>query len=65
MELCDSFSGGAQPAVLQEVSIPIWNNQDCRSKYGHAAPGGIIETFLCAGQPSRDSCSVCIEFLVL
>ncbi|KAL0278938.1 UNVERIFIED_CONTAM: hypothetical protein PYX00_000614 [Menopon gallinae] len=48
---------GAQPAVLQEVSIPIWTNQDCRIKYGAAAPGGIVEHFLCAGQPSRDSCS--------
>lgn len=51
-------AGGSQPAVLQEVSIPIWTNQDCRVKYGHAAPGGIVEHFLCAGQPSRDSCSV-------
>ncbi|CAH0561955.1 unnamed protein product [Brassicogethes aeneus] len=48
---------GPQPAVLQEVSIPIWSNSDCRQKYGHAAPGGIVEHMLCAGQASRDSCS--------
>ncbi|KAF2885626.1 hypothetical protein ILUMI_20568 [Ignelater luminosus] len=48
---------GPQPAVLQEVSIPIWSNNDCRLKYGGAAPGGIVEHMLCAGQASRDSCS--------
>lgn len=49
--------GGPQPAVLQKVSIPIWTNQECRSKYGNAAPGGIVEHFLCAGEAGRDSCS--------
>lgn len=53
-------SGGPQPAVLQEVNIPIWSNTDCRLKYGPAAPGGIVEHMLCAGQASRDSCSVSI-----
>ncbi|KAK5639144.1 hypothetical protein RI129_011636 [Pyrocoelia pectoralis] len=48
---------GPQPSVLQEVSIPIWSNNDCRTKYGPAAPGGIVEHMLCAGQASRDSCS--------
>lgn len=52
------LAGGPQPAVLQEVSIPIWSNTDCRLKYGPAAPGGIVEHMLCAGQASRDSCSV-------
>lgn len=49
---------GSQPAVLQEVSIPIWSNTECRSKYGLAAPGGIVDHMICAGQASRDSCSV-------
>ncbi|CAG9759367.1 unnamed protein product [Ceutorhynchus assimilis] len=48
---------GPQPAVLQEVNIPIWSNTECRQKYGHAAPGGIVEHMLCAGQANRDSCS--------
>ncbi|ENN81152.1 hypothetical protein YQE_02518, partial [Dendroctonus ponderosae] len=48
---------GPQPAVLQEVNIPIWSNNDCRQKYGHAAPGGIVDHMLCAGQANRDSCS--------
>lgn len=54
-------TGGPQPAVLQEVNIPVWTNAECRQKYGNAAPGGIVDTFLCAGQASRDSCSVSIR----
>ncbi|XP_044765126.1 proclotting enzyme-like [Coccinella septempunctata] len=48
---------GPQPSVLQEVNIPIWRNSDCRLKYGHAAPGGIVDHMLCAGQAAKDSCS--------
>ncbi|BES90963.1 serine protease [Nesidiocoris tenuis] len=48
---------GPQPSILQEVNIPVWNNRECRSKYGPAAPGGIVEHFLCAGEARRDSCS--------
>uniref|UniRef100_A0A1B6D1R4 Phenoloxidase-activating factor 2 n=1 Tax=Clastoptera arizonana TaxID=38151 RepID=A0A1B6D1R4_9HEMI len=48
---------GPQPAVLQEVNIPIWTNSECKTKYGTAAPGGIVEHFICAGQATRDSCS--------
>lgn len=48
---------GPQPSILQEVSIPIWSNAECRLKYGAAAPGGIVEHMLCAGKASMDSCS--------
>ncbi|XP_044256879.1 proclotting enzyme-like [Tribolium madens] len=48
---------GPQPSVLQEVNIPIWSNRDCKLKYGPAAPGGIVDHMLCAGQAARDSCS--------
>ncbi|KFB44697.1 AGAP008183-PA-like protein [Anopheles sinensis] len=48
---------GPQPAILQEVNLPIWTNNECRVKYGPAAPGGIIDTMLCAGQAAKDSCS--------
>ncbi|XP_017879850.1 proclotting enzyme-like [Ceratina calcarata] len=48
---------GPQPAILQEVSIPIWTNSECKLKYGAAAPGGIVDSFLCAGQAAKDSCS--------
>lgn len=49
---------GPQPPVLQEVNILIWDNPQCRAKYGHAAPGGIVEHMMCAGQAGKDSCSV-------
>ncbi|KAL9706556.1 hypothetical protein quinque_010074 [Culex quinquefasciatus] len=48
---------GPQPAILQEVNLPIWTNPECSRKYGAAAPGGIIESMLCAGQAAKDSCS--------
>uniref|UniRef100_A0A146KWK6 Phenoloxidase-activating factor 2 n=2 Tax=Lygus hesperus TaxID=30085 RepID=A0A146KWK6_LYGHE len=48
---------GPQPSILQEVNIPVWTNRECRGKYGPAAPGGIVEHFLCAGEDRRDSCS--------
>ncbi|XP_065344136.1 serine protease 27-like [Cloeon dipterum] len=48
---------GPQPSVLQEVSIPVWTNSECRTKYGNAAPGGIVDHFICAGQAGKDSCS--------
>jgi hypothetical protein len=50
--------GGPQPAILQEVSIPVWSNSECKLKYGAAAPGGIVDSFLCAGRAAKDSCSV-------
>ncbi|XP_072756072.1 uncharacterized protein [Anoplolepis gracilipes] len=48
---------GPQPAILQEVSIPVWSNSECKLKYGTAAPGGIVDSFLCAGRAAKDSCS--------
>ncbi|XP_034933737.1 proclotting enzyme-like isoform X2 [Chelonus insularis] len=48
---------GPQPAVLQEVAIPVWSNTECKQKYGAAAPGGIVDSFLCAGRATKDSCS--------
>lgn len=57
MDLC-YLIGGPQPAVLQKVNVPVWTNQECKFKYGAAAPGGIVDHFLCAGKAARDSCSV-------
>lgn len=48
---------GPQPSVLQKVTVPIWSNQQCRQKYGSAAPGGIVDHMICAGKTSMDSCS--------
>lgn len=54
---------GPTPGVLQEVNIPIWSNSECKSKYGPAAPGGIVDSFLCAGKDWMDSCSVSKKML--
>lgn len=37
--------------------VPIWSNQQCRQKYGGAAPGGIVDHMICAGRDAMDSCS--------
>ena len=56
------YENGPQPAVLQELTMEIWDNDKCRTTYGAQAPGGIISSMLCAGQKSMDSCSVsCIS----
>jgi len=51
------YENGPQPAVLQELTMEIWDNDKCRTTYGAQAPGGIISSMLCAGQKSMDSCS--------
>lgn len=60
-QLFRAISDGPQPSILQKVQIPIWANNECARKYGRAAPGGIIESMICAGQAARDSCSVSIS----
>ena len=49
---------GPQPNILQEVTVRIWDNKVCKDTYGPAAPGGIMDHMLCAGQKGKDSCSV-------
>lgn len=51
------MADGPQPAILQKVTVPIWSNTHCQGKYGTSAPGGIIESMLCAGVDSKDSCT--------
>merc|ERR1711963_1177977 len=48
---------GPQPNILQEVTVRIWDNKVCKDTYGPAAPGGIMDHMLCAGQKGKDSCS--------
>jgi len=48
---------GPQPDILQEVTVRIWDNKVCKETYGPAAPGGIMDHMLCAGQKGKDSCS--------
>ena len=49
---------GPQPNTLMEVTVKIWDNPTCKDTYGNAAPGGIMDHMLCAGQKGKDSCSV-------
>ena len=44
--------------MLQEITVKIWDNKVCKEAYGDAAPGGIEDHMLCAGQQGKDSCSV-------
>ncbi|XP_071539048.1 uncharacterized protein [Panulirus ornatus] len=50
------FEGGPQPSTLYKVKLTVVSNEDCRKKYGLAAPGGIISSYLCAGTDGKDSC---------
>jgi len=49
--------GGIQPGTLMKVNVNVWTNQQCRTSYGHHAPGGITEHMLCAASKDKDSCS--------
>ncbi|KAA0200062.1 hypothetical protein HAZT_HAZT003787 [Hyalella azteca] len=48
---------GPQQGSLWEVKLQFWNNNNCAQKYGPAAPGGIVPSYLCAGRGGKDSCS--------
>ncbi|KAK8745453.1 hypothetical protein OTU49_000193, partial [Cherax quadricarinatus] len=50
------FEGGPQPSTLYKVKLTVVSNEECRRMYGRAAPGGIIESYLCAGTFGKDSC---------
>lgn len=51
-------SGGVGSSVLQQVQVRIDDNSNCNQIYGSKAPGGIINSMVCAGYPGRDSCQV-------
>ena len=44
--------------MLQEMTVAVWDNQECKETYGNVAPGGIMPHMLCAGFKGKDSCSV-------
>ncbi|KAK4325433.1 hypothetical protein Pmani_003990 [Petrolisthes manimaculis] len=50
------FEGGPQPGTLYKVTLKVVGNDQCRLKYGPAAPGGIVDHYLCAGVDGKDSC---------
>lgn len=48
------FFGGPSSGTLMEVSLPIWNQNDCQNAFIER----IGEQVLCAGADERDSCQV-------
>ncbi|XP_042221600.1 transmembrane protease serine 9-like [Homarus americanus] len=50
------YEGGPQPSTLFRVRLKVVSNNDCRAKYGRSAPGGIVDSYLCAGTFGKDSC---------
>lgn len=49
--------GGSQPSVLQQVTVLVQSNTECKKNYGNDAPGGIVDHMICAAYPNKDSCS--------
>ena len=45
-------SGGHQPNVLQEITVEVFDNNNC----GSYPPGAITDNMMCAGAPGKDSC---------
>lgn len=55
------FLGGGVPSILQEVQVPIMENNVCQEMFhtaGHSKT--ILQSFICAGYANgqRDSCEV-------
>lgn len=44
--------------MLQQVTVQVQSNDECKRRYGKDAPGGIVDHMLCAAYPGKDSCSV-------
>jgi hypothetical protein len=57
-------SGGATPNVMQEVVVDYVSNAECiRQPYGYSF-SQITPSTMCAGQSGKDSCQVCILWLI-
>lgn len=52
------FLGGKKTTRLQKVTLQIKSLEECRKNLGSKAPGGVVDHYICAWAPSRDSCSV-------
>lgn len=48
--------GKLLPTSLQQVTVRVQTNAECRKSYGSEAPGGILDNMLCAASPNKDSC---------
>ena len=55
------FLGGSVPTILQQVSVPIIENEKCQEMFTKSGHKKIVrEAFLCAGydEGKKDSCEV-------
>ena len=58
-----TFVDGKQlPTELQQVTVQVQRNDECKKSYDTEAPGGITDKMLCAAYPNKDSCMVVWEF---
>ncbi|TRY75246.1 hypothetical protein TCAL_01672 [Tigriopus californicus] len=48
---------GPQPDVLQELTMKIWDNDQCDKIYKGVSPAGIKSFMMCAGKKGKDSCN--------
>ncbi|XP_046452577.1 chymotrypsin-1-like [Daphnia pulex] len=49
--------GGPRAETLQKVTLQIKSQEDCQKNFGSRAPGGIVDHFICATAPRKDSCA--------
>merc|ERR1712110_149978 len=44
------------PDALVSADVKVMSNDECRSRYGRQAPGGITSRMMCASLPGKDAC---------
>jgi len=47
-----------RPYALQQVTVKVQTNEECKKNYGNKGPGDILPSMICAGFPGKDSCQV-------
>ena len=53
------FAGGSPiPAVLQEVTVKVTSNSNCKESYKSAGFTIVDNTMICASAPGKDACRV-------
>ena len=48
----------ANSKKLQKVILQIKSLDDCRQNLDSKAPGGVVDQYICAWAPNKDSCTV-------
>ena len=58
MNLIFSVAGSLIPAALQEVTVKVTSNTNCKTSYKNAGFQIIENTMICAAAPGKDACRV-------